>query len=130
MIIKKLKERRVKDILIGSCGIGPHRDNFLFENSDNIHFINYASQGQKRTAAISLKLSECDIIKNTLGKNAVILIDDIFSELDEKRRKNMVKLLSRENQVIFTMVNMNIIDDNIINGSKLYRINDNRIHSL
>ena len=129
-ILKKLKERRTKDILIGNCGRGPHRDDFLLKNSDGIHFINYASQGQKRTAVISLKISECDIIEKTLGKKAIILVDDIFSELDEKRRKSMIKLLSRENQVIFTMVNMNFIDNDIINGSKRYEINDNHIHSL
>ena len=129
-ILKKLKERRTKDVLLGNCGKGPHRDDFLLENSDGIHFINYASQGQKRTAAISLKISECDIIGKTLGKEAIILVDDIFSELDEKRRKGMIKLLSRENQVIFTMVNMNLIGNDIINGSKRYEINNNYIHSL
>ena len=130
IILKKLKERRTKDILIGSCGIGPHRDDFLLKNPDGIHFINYASQGQKRTAAISLKISECDIIKEKLGKEAVILVDDIFSELDEKRRESMVKLLSRENQVIFTMVNINFIDSGVINESKRYEIDNNYIRSL
>ena len=129
-ILRKLKERRTKDIFIGSCGIGPHRDDFLLKNSDGVHFINYASQGQKRTAAISLKVSECDIIKGMLNKEAVILVDDIFSELDENRRKNMVNLLSRENQVIFTMVNINFIDNDIIDGSKRYEISDNYIRSL
>ena len=129
-ILGKLKERRTKDILIGNSGRGPHRDDFLLKNSNDIYFINYASQGQKRTAAISLKVSECDIIKNVLGKNAVILVDDIFSELDEKRRKSMVKLLSRENQVIFTMVNINAIDEGMTNSSKYYKISNNSIHSL
>jgi len=130
IILKKLKERRTKDILLGNCGSGPHRDDFLMKNYDGKHFINYASQGQKRTAAISLKISECDIIKKVLNKEAVVLIDDIFSELDERRRKSMMKLLNRENQVIFTMVNIDFIDNDIIKGSKRYETNGNYINSL
>ena len=75
-------------------------------------FINYASQGQKRTASISIKLSECEIIEQKSKEKCVIMVDDIFSELDSNRRKNMVDLLRRENQVIFTMVNSEFLEKN------------------
>ncbi|MDR3237337.1 MAG: DNA replication and repair protein RecF [Spirochaetia bacterium] len=129
-ILKKLKERRLKDILIGNCGKGPHRDDFMLKKTEGIHFVNYASQGQRRTAAIALKISEYDIMREKLEKEAVILVDDIFSELDEKRRKNMVKLLNSGNQVIFTMVNINSVEDEIFFDSKKYEIRENFVYSF
>jgi len=110
VILKKLQERRTKDILMGSTGIGPHRDDYVLSNSDGLEFVKYASQGQRRTAAISLKISEFEIIEKKLNKKCVILVDDIFSELDEKRRNKMVHILRGGNQVIFTMVNSSSLD--------------------
>ena len=93
------------DIRKGSTGIGPQRDDYTFINSEGINFLNYSSQGQRRTAAISLKIAEYEIIKSLRKKKSIILIDDIFSELDENRRFNMIDLLIEEGQLIFTMVN-------------------------
>lgn len=126
-LLNKLAERRIKDIMAGSCTIGPHRDDFLLKNEEGIHFTNYASQGQRRTAAIALKLSERDITEKKLGKKSVILVDDIFSELDERRRKSMIDILSFGNQVIFTMVNINVINSNDFADSRIYEIRDNDI---
>jgi len=126
-LLNELSKRRIKDILSGSCSIGPHRDDFLLKNNEGIHFTNYGSQGQRRTAAISLKLAEREITEEKLGKKSVILVDDIFSELDENRRKKMVDLLSSGNQVIFTMVNINSVDLDLFQDSKLYEVKENKI---
>ena len=93
------------DIRRGSTCLGPQRDDYHFINSDGINFLNYSSQGQRRTAAISLKIAEYEIIRSIRNKKSIILIDDIFSELDEIRRFNMIDLLMSEGQLIFTMVN-------------------------
>lgn len=111
------------DIRRGSTLNGPHRDDYIIKNENGILFVNYASQGQKRTAGICLKLSEVGIIKEKKFKNSVILVDDIFSELDEKRRNNMIGLLKNEGQIIFTMVN-NFYDRNSFVGSKHFSVND------
>ena len=109
-IFDLLKSNRIKDIYSGSSSIGPQRDEIKLQNEQNIRFTSYASQGQRRTAAISLKASESIYLERQLGQKAVILVDDIFSELDEKRRANMVKILGKGNQVIFTMVTIDSID--------------------
>lgn len=93
------------DIRKGSTGSGPQRDDYNFINSEEINFLNYSSQGQRRTAAISLKVAEYEIIRSMKDKKSIILVDDIFSELDEIRRLNMIDLLMTEGQLIFTMVN-------------------------
>jgi DNA replication and repair protein RecF len=103
-IHQKLIQIRNRDIILGSTGIGPQRDDFVLENSVKNRFTNYASQGQRRTAAVTLKVAECVIIEEEKGKKSVILVDDIFSELDEKRRSKMIDILRRGNQIIFTMV--------------------------
>jgi DNA replication and repair protein RecF len=95
---------RSKDITLGSTSLGPQRDDFILQNSSGNKFTNYASQGQRRTAAVTLKVSECIIIEEEHKSKAVILIDDIFSELDEIRRSKLIDLLRRGNQIIFTMV--------------------------
>lgn len=129
-IIKKLLDVRIKDIMIGSCHVGPHRDEFLLSNENNIKFTNYGSQGQIRTAAIALKISEYKIIQRKLGKKAVILVDDIFLELDKGRRSNLVELISSGNQVIFTMVNANLVDEELFQSAKKYEINESGIREI
>lgn len=104
IIYDKLTKLRKRDMLIGSTGIGPQRDDFVFQNEKKNIFTNYASQGQRRTAAVTLKVAECVSVEKEKGKKSIILIDDIFSELDEKRREKIIEVLQRGNQIIFTMV--------------------------
>ncbi|TFH41895.1 MAG: DNA replication/repair protein RecF [Chrysiogenales bacterium] len=103
-IFKQLVKNRERDHIIRSTIIGPQRDDYIIENKDSVRFVNYASQGQRRTAAVTLKVSECVMIEEHTNKRAVILVDDIFSELDEKRRLKIIDILRRGNQIIFTMV--------------------------
>jgi len=112
-IVEALFARRNKDIVFGLTGAGPHRDDYIFLNKEGKIFKNSASQGQKRTAAISLKIAECKFLEQETGEKAVILIDDIFGELDEKRRNKMMDILKNNNQIIITAVNPDIIQKNI-----------------
>ncbi len=77
----------------------------LFLYKDNKIFRNCASQGQKRTAAVSLKIAECEFLERETKQKPVILIDDIFGELDEKRRNKMMDIIKGRNQIIITAVN-------------------------
>jgi len=111
------------DLRRGNTVCGPHRDDYYIKNSNGIGFVNYASQGQRRTASISLKFSEAEIIKEIKQKKCIILVDDIFSELDEKRRDGMMELLKNEGQIIFTMVN-NFFKKDLLSDSKQFFIKD------
>lgn len=104
-IEKGLKNLRKKDILTGATGIGPHRDDYCFYNDKNKKYKHFASQGQKRTATIALKVAECGYLQEKTGERPVVLIDDIFSELDMNRRKNMMDIIGDNNQAIITAVN-------------------------
>ena len=125
-ILSEINSNIKIDLKRGNTVYGPHRDDYYIRNSDGIGFINYASQGQRRTASISLKFSEVEIIKEIKQKKSIILVDDIFSELDEKRRESMIELLKDEGQLIFTMVN-NFLKKDILAESKQFLIKDGMI---
>ncbi|HPS56492.1 MAG TPA: DNA replication and repair protein RecF [Spirochaetota bacterium] len=115
------------DIRRGSTTQGPQRDDYYFINSEGINFLSYSSQGQRRTAAISLKVAEYEIIKSMRNKKSIILIDDIFSELDEIRRFNMIDLLMSEGQLIFTMVNRENFPLDKIGNIKYFKIDNGEL---
>jgi DNA replication and repair protein RecF len=111
-IEQELKKRREKDIIAASTTSGPHRDDYLILYKESKAFKNCASQGQKRTAAVSLKIAECEFLERKTGQKPVILIDDIFGELDEKRRNKMMDIIKGRNQIIITAVNPDSIQMN------------------
>ncbi len=84
-LFKKIVLSREKDIKLGYTTVGPHRDDICFEinGSDSRK---YASQGQQRTIALSLKLSEVELFFKTKEERPILLLDDVLSELDEKRK--------------------------------------------
>lgn len=87
---------------------GPHRDNFVANiNKQDISI--YGSQGQNRLATISLQLAKRDIFKKYLKYEAVLLLDDVISDLDDKRINNLLKIISSSKQVIITGAKSNDI---------------------
>ena len=74
-----------KDLFTGTTNIGPHRDDLSFV-SEGIDFREYGSRGQKRTAALSLKLTEIKIVEEKKGEKPILLLDDVLSELDRNRQ--------------------------------------------
>ena len=98
--LQLLKERRKLDIIKGYTTKGIHRDDFmLFINKKQLDI--YGSQGQHRTAILSLKLAELNIVKEEIGEEPILLLDDFMSELDEKRIKSFLTKI-QNTQVIIT----------------------------
>lgn len=92
---KLLKARRSDDVRNGSTGKGAHRDDLKFYlNGHELKL--YGSQGQMRTAALSLKLSELQFLKTETGEYPLLLLDDVMSELDPQRRELLLEFLNRE----------------------------------
>lgn len=98
--LKLLKERRKSDIIKGFTTKGVHRDDFvIYINNKEVNI--YGSQGQNRTAVLSLKLAELNVVYDEIGEYPILLLDDFMSELDEKRRKNFLENIENT-QVIIT----------------------------
>ena len=98
--LEKLNHSRKLDIIKGYTTKGIHRDDFLiFINGKQVNI--YGSQGQNRTVILSLKLTELKIIEEEIGEVPILLLDDFMSELDEKRRNRLVKIMQKT-QVLIT----------------------------
>ncbi len=82
---EKLKASRKEDMYKGTTSVGPHRDDLDFK-INGISARNYASQGQKRSVALSLKLAEATVLKKQVGESPTFLLDDVMSELDIERQ--------------------------------------------
>ncbi len=92
-ILKMLKDRCIQDFRRGFTSVGIHRDDYVFEIND-LNLGLFGSQGQVRTAILSLKLAEKDLIYNEKDEMPILLLDDVMSELDEKRRKFLYEKLN------------------------------------
>lgn len=118
-----LKNRNI-DIQRGNTSIGIHKDDFKIKINNKI-ISSYGSQGQHRTAVLSLKIAELEIIEDEVGEYPILLLDDFMSELDEERRNNLLKNM-KNNQVIITCTdksffeNMNANFYEVENGKVLF----------
>lgn len=120
-IIDKYKKNLKKELENGMTLYGPHRDDikFLIKNED---IKLYGSQGQQKVAIISLKLSEIPIFKEITNTSPIILLDDVFSELDVKTRNKLIKYLPDDTEVIITSNDTKGINRNFINSAKIFNV--------
>lgn len=122
----KLRELRNREIVYGCTLIGPHKDNFCFYlNESNLSL--YGSQGQLKMAILALKLAEIDVFKELTGDIPILLLDDIFSELDIIKRNRLVKFLNNDVQTIMTTTDLGEIDDDIKDKANIYRIENGEV---
>ena len=98
--IENLKNSRKEDILSKTSTVGPHRDD-LEILINNVSARSFGSQGQQRSCALALKLGESEIIKKVTGETPVALLDDVMSELDEKRQDYVLNHIN-DRQVFLT----------------------------
>ena len=108
--------------------IGPNRDDFYFDlNGKNLSL--YGSQGQIRSAVLALKLAEVKLFTDVLSDTPILLLDDIFSELDIDKRNKVIKYLDNDIQTIVTTTDIENIDKNVRNKANVYKIEDGNIIS-
>ena len=118
--LKLLKDRRKLDIIKGYTTKGIHRDDFIiYINKKEVGI--FGSQGQNRTAMLSLKLSELQVIYDDIGEYPILLLDDFMSELDCKRRENFLNHIKNIQVIItctekITLEKLNYFSYNVING--------------
>lgn len=116
-----------KEISYGMTLYGPHRDDFIFEiNDTNLKY--FGSQGQQKLAILSFKLSEIDIFKKIKNSIPILLFDDIFGELDIKKRNKLLDIIKKECvQSIITTTDINDINEKYLNDSTIYVVENGNI---
>ena len=98
-MLKALQKNLEKEHKHGFTSIGIHRDDLdIYVN--NVEVKNFGSQGQQRTAALSMKLAELEIIKERTGEYPILLLDDVFSELDQERQKRLLAFTARTQTIL------------------------------
>lgn len=122
----KLHENLEKEIMAKKTLYGPHRDDFEFCLGEN-NLKNYGSQGQQKMAVLALKLSEIEVFKDYKKTSPIILLDDVFSDLDNNKKNNLLKHIDKDMQVIITTTDLDSIDKKILNKAKLIQIENGQI---
>lgn len=129
-IRKKLKhyykKNYKKELNYGMTLVGPHRDDFSFFFCNNdLKF--FGSQGQQKTAVLAYKLSEIPIFEEFCKTSPILLLDDIFSELDLKKRNRLLKLVSNNIQSIITTTDLRNINKKYLNDAYIYNVKNGNI---
>lgn len=114
---------RERDIKMKSTTSGPHRDDICFMTDKGLDIRKFGSQGQQRTAALSLKLSEIELVKRVIGDTPVLLLDDVLSELD-KHRQNYLLDNIYDIQTIITCTGLDEFVNNRFSINKIFHIKD------
>ena len=123
----ELQKFREKDIKYKMTSVGPHRDDFSFV-VNGVDIRKYGSQGQLRTAALSLKLSEIELVKKVTGDNPVLLLDDVLSELDSNRQNYLLNNIGNI-QTIITCTGLDEFINNRFSIDKIFKVTNGRIES-
>ena len=115
-----------RDVLLGTTTVGPHRDDIqFFINGQEVKV--YRSQGQKRTAALSLKMAEIEIVEKIIGEKPILLLDDVLSELDRSRQNYLLENI-KGIQTIITCTGLEEFVTNGININQTFEIVNGKIN--
>ena len=118
---RRLRETADKEIWNGVTLIGPHRDDIGFR-LDGRDLAGFASRGQQRTAILAWKLAQLDLLSVTTGDPPLLLLDDVFSELDPQRRAHLVRRIGGLPQAFVTTTALEDLDPGLVDASTAWRV--------
>lgn len=120
-LARRLRDTAEKEVWNGSTLIGPHRDDLVF-NLGGRDLSTFASRGQQRTAILALKLAELDLLTALDGHPPLLLLDDVFSELDPARRGHLVRRIAELPQALVTTTDPADIDADLRRRAHQWRV--------
>ena len=123
---KSYEHNFYKERMQGMTLTGLHRDDLIFLVKGKDAKI-FASQGQQRLIVIAYKIAELFVFKKIKKEYPVLLLDDVFSEIDIKRRNNIVKYLKSDIQVIITTTDLEDIEEDLVRNAKIFKIKNGEI---
>ena len=116
----ELLKARPRDLKLCQTTVGPHRDDLLF-SIDGVDIRKFGSQGQQRTSAVSLKLSEIDLVKSSIHSTPVLLLDDVLSELDSSRQNYLLNSIT-DIQTMITCTGLEEFVKNRFHINKIFQV--------
>jgi DNA replication and repair protein RecF len=126
---KALEARQQREVLAGQTLVGPHRDDVRFLLRD-VDMGVYGSRGQRRTLALALKLAEVEYMRKQAGDAPVLLLDDVLSELDARRRAKLLEAVSRHEQTIVTATDLEHFPSGLLKTASVFRVTRGRLEPL
>ena len=117
----QLGAARRREIQQGVCLLGPHRDDLEFM-VNGVDMLTYGSRGQQRTAALSAKFGELAFMRAATGEEPILLLDDVFSELDAARREYLLNQALQHEQTLITATDYNSFSEDILARSHRYQV--------
>ncbi len=121
-----LKRIEIIELRRGVTMVGPHRDDMLLNINDR-NALTYGSQGQQRTLVLSLKLAELELIKHYKGEYPILLLDDVLSELDQRRQSYLLKKINNNIQTLLTTTDLSGIEKEKIKKAKIHQVKNGRL---
>ncbi len=125
MLEQSLKKNRERDLRMKSTSAGPHRDDICFL-TDHIDIRKFGSQGQQRTAALSLKLSEIELVKQLTKDTPVLLLDDVLSELDKHRQNYLLDSIN-DIQTLITCTGVDEFVNHRFSINKIFHVQNGQV---
>ena len=120
-LARRLAETAEKEVWNGTTVIGPHRDDLVFE-LDGRDMSGFASRGQQRTAILAFKLAELDLLTEQDGRPPLLLLDDVFSELDPDRRAHLVRRIADLPQAFVTTTTVDDLDPALVAAATAWEV--------
>ena len=105
-------------------------DQFPISILDGNNIKEYGSIGQQKNSIISFKLAELPLIKEKNGTYPILILDDLFSELDNKKINNIIKMLNKEVQTFITSTDIDRVNKDLLNDSYIFYINNGKIERI
>lgn len=122
---EKLAGSQSREIAAAATLIGPHRDDYSMELNGR-HLSHFGSRGEQRTATLAFKLAQLEFMAGKLGKRPVLLLDDVFSELDAAHRAYVVSIVSRQ-QTIISTVELENIPQEFLDSARILKVDNGQI---
>lgn len=124
-----LENGQEKELALGSSQWGPHRDDLRLILG-GMDAANYASRGQTRTLALTMKLAEGALLERHSGESPILLLDDVFSELDASRRRRLLEYVSNSEQAIVSSTDMNRIEEPFLSLANKFLVQNGNIDPI
>lgn len=124
---ERLLQTNGREVAVAATLIGPHRDDFtvILEDRNLAHF---GSRGEQRTGTLAFKLAQLEYMAKLLGKRPILLLDDVFSELDASHRAHVVEIVGKQQTIIAT-VELEHIPQEFLDSARILRVENGKITS-
>ena len=123
------KQNKNKEMIIGSTLIGPQKDDILFL-LDNKELKKFGSQGQQRMAVIALKMASIEILRRYDKVTPILLLDDVFSELDFEKRNSLFEYIYDNVQTFITTTDLSNLNEELVKLARIFNVDNGNIVAI